>query len=346
MNGGDGGEEAPRKRVNLALQGGGAHGAFTWGVLDRLLEDGRVEVAGVCGTSAGAMNGAALAYGLARDGNEGARRVLAAFWGEVARRAAWGPLRPTPLDRLVSRGDMAYSPGWLWFDALSRVVSPYVTNPLNRNPLVEVLEAAVDFAWLRDHCPVPLFVCATNVLTGRLRVFSGAEVTAKAVMASACLPFAFQAVEVDGEHYWDGGFMGNPPLYPLIYETDCEDVLIVQVNPVNIEKVPVTAQEILDRTNELSFNSSLMRELRAVAFVQKLLAENRVPRGRYKSLRVHAVGAEREMAALGYSSKLNADAAFLDWLFELGRGKAGAFLDEHLDKVGRESSVDIAATYL
>lgn len=336
----------PRKRVNLALQGGGAHGAFTWGVLDRLLEDGRIEVAGVCGTSAGAMNGAALVYGLSRGGPEEARRTLTAFWGEVARRAAWSPLRPSPLDRLVSRGDMDFSPGWLWFDAFSRVVSPYVTNPLNRNPLVEVLEDAVDFAWLRGNFAVPLFVCATNVLTGRIRVFSCAEISAKAVMASACLPFMFQAVEIDGEHFWDGGFMGNPPLFPLIYETDCEDILVVQINPVAIKKVPVTAQEIMDRTNELSFNSSLMREVRAIAFVQKLLAEHRVPRGRYKDVRLHTVGAEAELATLGYSSKLNADAGFLRWLFDLGREKAGAFLDGRLDKVGRESSADLAAEFL
>ena len=340
------GEAMPRKRVSLALQGGGAHGAFTWGVLDRLMEDGRIEVAGVCGTSAGAMNGAAFVYGLSRGGNQGARETLERFWGEVARRAAWSPLRPTPFDRLVSRGDMAFSPGWLWLDALSRVVSPYVTNPLNRNPLVEVLDETVDFAWLREHHAVPLFVCATNVLTGRLRVFSGAEISAKSVMASACLPLMFQAVEIDGEHFWDGGFMGNPPLFPLIYETDCEDVLIVQINPVNIPKVPVSAQEITDRMNELSFNSSLMREMRAITFVQKLLAENRIPHGRYKDVRVHAVEAESEMAGLGYSSKVNADADFLNWLFRLGREKAGTFLDEHLDKIGRESSVDVAAKFL
>jgi NTE family protein len=206
---------------------------------------------------------------------------------------------------------MGFSPGWLWFDALSRVVSPYVTNPLNRNPLVEVLDETVDFAWLREHHAVPLFVCATNVLTGRLRVFSGPEISAKSVMASACLPLMFQAVEIDGEHFWDGGFMGNPPLFPLIYETDCEDVLIVQINPVNIAKVPVSAQEITDRMNELSFNSSLMREMRAITFVQKLLAENRIPHGPLQGrARPRRRGRERD-GGLGYSSKVNADADFL-----------------------------------
>jgi NTE family protein len=337
---------AARKRVNLALQGGGAHGAFTWGVLDRLLEDGRLDVVGVCGTSAGAMNAAALAYGLARGGPAEARAVLGRFWRSVADRGRFSPFQPTPLDRLVSVGDMDFSPGWLFYDALSRIVSPYVANPANYNPLAEVLDDVIDFGWLQQHCTVQLFVCATNVKTGKIRVFGSDEVSAKAVMASACLPFLFQAVEIGGEHFWDGGFMGNPPLFPLIYHTDCEDVLIVQINPICVDEVPVTAQAIVDRMNELSFNSSLMREMRAIAFVQKLLAEQRVPRGRYKDLKIHTIDAEGEMRRLGYSSKLNAGGDFLGWLFELGRGRAEAFLDAHHDKIGVESSTDIVERFL
>ena len=334
------------KLVSLALQGGGAHGAFTWGVLDRLLEDGRLEIAGVSGTSAGAMNGVALAYGLARGGAPEARRVLASFWEAVADRARLSPLQPTPLDRLLSVGDMDLSPGWLFYDSLSRLVSPYVSNPANYNPLADTLDAVIDFAWLRGHCTIPLFVCATNVKSGKIRVFPSEEISAKAILASACLPFLFQAVEIDGEHFWDGGFMGNPPLYPLIYHTGCEDVLIVQINPIAVDEVPVTAQAIVDRMNELSFNSSLMREMRSVAFVQKLLAENRVPRGRYKDLKIHTVDAEVEMRRLGYSSKLNADGAFLRWLFELGRRRAGMFLESSFAKIGVESSTDIAEKFL
>jgi NTE family protein len=337
---------SPRKRINLALQGGGAHGAFTWGVLDRLLEDGRLEIVGLCGTSAGAMNATALAYGLAKGGSAEARATLARFWGLLAERARWSPLRPTPLDRLISVGDIDFSPGWLAWDTVSRLVSPYVANPANHNPLAEVLAEVVDFGWLRRHHTVQLFVCATNVKSGKIRVFGRDEISAKAILASACLPFLFQAVEIDGEHYWDGGFMGNPPLFPLIYETDCEDVLVVQINPIRIEEVPMSAPAIIDRMNELSFNSSLMREMRAIAFVQKLLAEHHLPRGRYKDLKIHTVEAEREMRQLGYSSKLNVDGEFLRWLFDLGRARAGAFLEADYDKVGVMSSTDIAGRFL
>jgi NTE family protein len=336
----------PRKRINLALQGGGAHGAFTWGVLDRLLEDGRLEIVGLCGTSAGAMNATALAYGLAKGGRAEARATLARFWGLLAERARWSPLQPTPLDRLLSVGDIDFSPGWLAWDTVSRLVSPYVANPTNYNPLAEVLDEVVDFDWLRRHHTVQLFLCATNVKSGKLRVFGRDEISAKAILASACLPFLFQAVEIDGEHYWDGGFMGNPPIFPLIYETDCEDVVIVQINPICVEEVPVSAPAIIDRMNELSFNSSLMREMRAIAFVQKLLAEHRLPRGPYKDLKIHTIEAEREMRQLGYSSKLNLDGEFLRWLFELGRAQAGAFLEADYDKVGVMSSTDIAGRFL
>ena len=270
--------EVARPRVSLALQGGGAHGAFTWGVIDRLLEDGRIEIEGVCGTSAGAMNGVALTYGIARGGPAEARRVLGHFWRLVSERARYSPFQPTLLDRALSIGNMDFSPGWLFYDALSRMVSPYVANPRNYNPLAEVLDEVIDFAWLRDHYTLQLFVCATNVKTGKIHVFSGEEVSAKAVMASACLPFLYQAVEIDGQYFWDGGFMGNPPLYPLIYHTECEDIIIVQVNPIEIDEVPTTATAIIDRMNELSFNSSLMREMRAISFVQKLVAQDRVER--------------------------------------------------------------------
>jgi NTE family protein len=336
-----------RKRINLALQGGGAHGAFTWGVLDRLLEDGRVAVDGITGTSAGAMNAVALAYGLMLDGEAGGGRVLRRFWETIAERARWSLLQPSPLDRLLGvPGKMDFSPGWQLFDAATRLFSPYQLNPFGWNPLREVLEEVVRFDELRAHNAIRLFICATNVKTGRIKVFHCDEVTADAVLASACLPYMYHAVEIDGQAYWDGGFMGNPPLYPLFYETETEDVLIVQINPINIEAVPTSAIEILDRMNELSFNSSLMREMRTVAFVKKLLREQRVPEGRYKDIKVHMIGAEAEMAPLGFSSKLNADREFLGWLFELGRGKADRFLAEHFDKIGVESSTDIDATFL
>ncbi len=331
----------PPKRINLALQGGGAHGAFTWGVLDRLLEDEALEIVGVVGTSAGAMNAAVLAHGLARGGRPAARAALDRFWEAVADAALWSPLKPSPLDRLLSPGDMDLSPGWFWADALTRLFSPYQLNPLGLHPLRTILEAQLDLATLRRQERVRLFLCATNVRTCKIKVFQGPELSIEAVLASACLPFLFRAVEIDGEAYWDGGFMGNPPIFPLIYETDCEDVVIVQVNPIEIAEVPTTATAILDRMNEVAFNSSLMREMRAIAFVKKLLAEQHVPPGRYKDLKLHMIGAEAEMARLGYSSKLNAERDFLLWLKALGRARAEAFLTAHRDRLNVASSLEI-----
>ncbi len=338
-----------RKRLNLGLQGGGSHGAFTWGVLDRLLEVETLELVGISGTSAGAMNAAVLAYGLAVGGKAGARASLAEFWGRIAAAARLSPLQPSPLDRWLGMGNMDLSPGWIALDNLARLASPYELNPLNINPLKDVLLEVVDFGALRRACVterVLLFLCATNVGTGRIKIFEGEEIGLDAVLASACLPWLFHAVEIEGQHYWDGGYSGNPPIYPLIYGTDCEDVLIVQINPINSQDVPRTAPEIIDRVNELSFNSTLMREMRAIHFVTKLLDQQRVERGRYKRLNIHTIDAERELARLGASSKLNADKVFLDWLFELGRERCGRFLDAHYDKIGVESSTDVVRTFL
>jgi len=339
----------PKKRLNLGLQGGGSHGAFTWGVLDRLLEVDELEIVGICGTSAGAMNAAVTAYGLATGGHAGARACLAEFWGRIAAAAARSPLQPSLLDRWLGLGNMDTSPGWLLADGLSRVLSPYELNPMNLNPLADVLAAVVDFQALAEHCAshrVALFLCATNVVNGRIKVFEGAEISLDAVLASACLPYLFQAVEIDGAHYWDGGYSGNPPIFPLIYGTDCPDVLIVQINPINIEAVPTTARAILDRINTLSFNSSLMREMRAIDFVTRLLDEGQLDRARYQRLNIHTIDAEDELRRLGVSSKMNADKAFIDWLFALGRERCGRFLDAHYEQIGRSSSTDIRAKFL
>ncbi len=334
------------KPLNLALQGGGAHGAFTWGVLDQLLEDGRVEVTGISGTSAGAMNATVLAYGLAAGGREEAREALGKFWRAVAGAAQHSPLKPTPFDRALSPGNMDTSPAWLFFDSMTRVLSPYMFNPLNFDPLRDVLLQVVDFKTLRACTTVKLFLSATNVLTGKIKVFENGELSADAVLASACLPFLHQAVEVDGEHYWDGGYMGNPPIFPLIYGTDCPDVLLVQINPVARDEVPRTAQAIYDRINEISFNSSLMREMRAVHFVSRLIEENRLDPARYKQMLIHVIHPDDEMHDLGVSSKLNADWDFLQFLHGLGRRTAAEWLAANFDKLGRESSVDIAEVYL
>lgn len=335
-----------RKRLNIALQGGGAHGAYAWGVLDRLLEEESIEITGLCGTSAGAMNAAVVAYGLAKGGNAGALEALATFWTRISEAAKQGPLQPSFMDRMIGTGNLDFSPGWMFLDFIGRLFSPYQLNPGNINPLRDVLQGCVDFEFLRRNAVAKLFVCASNVTTGRHRVFQDEEVGVDAVLASACLPFLFQAVEIDGQHYWDGGYMGNPPLYPLFYNTDTPDVLIVQINPVSIPEVPRTAQAILDRINTLSFNSSLMRELRAIHFVTKLIDKGFTDGGRLRRIYIHTVDAEEHLSRLGVSSKLNADIAFLRSLHEVGRAKADAFLRDHADKIGVMSSTDIEAKFL
>ncbi|WP_149541101.1 patatin-like phospholipase family protein [Siccirubricoccus phaeus] len=336
---------APRKKVKLALQGGGAHGAFSWGVLDRLLQDDRLEVEGIVGTSAGAMNTAVLADGLAAGGPALARQMLRCFWEGVGALAAASPVGPTPLDRVLRPGSMGFSPGWMATDLLLKVFSPYELNPLNRNPLREVLEKVVDFPRLRAAPGPAAFVCATNVLNGRLRVFERRELSAAAVMASSCLPQLFQAVEVEGQHYWDGGYSGNPPIFPLIYMGGGPDIVIVQLNPINIPEVPRDMRAIMDRVNTLAFNSSLMREMRMIRFVTELIDRGDLDGSRHLRLFIHTIDAEAELAALDASSKLNADPDFLRQLFELGTARAERFLAEHWEAIGTRSSTDVEAKF-
>lgn len=335
-----------RKKLNLALQGGGAHGAFAWGVIDRLLEEDCFEIDGIVGTSAGAMNAAVTASGIATGGAPGARQSLQNFWRKISDAARYSPLQPSPWEKMFGNGSMDHSPTFLFFEALTRMMSPYQLNPMNYNPLRDVLEASVDCEALHKCNNVKLFICASNVLTGKIRVFDEHDVTIDAVLASACLPFLFQAVEIDGEYFWDGGYMGNPPLYPLIYHTGCRDVLIIQLNPISIPEVPKTAQAILDRINTLSFNSSLMREIRVINFVTKLIDDGYDGGGRLNKMLIHTVDAEDVLGKLGVSSKLNAQWDYLMSLFELGRQRGEAFIEQHYDKVGVESSTDIAAKFL
>jgi NTE family protein len=334
------------KMINLALQGGGAHGAFTWGVLDRLLEEERLGFDGISATSAGAMNASVFAYGLAEGGREGAKRALANFWRRISHAAAFSPLQPTALDRLFGNKSLEWSPNFMVFDMLSRLLSPYQLNPLNYNPLRDVVSACIDFEKLRKTCcPVKLFLSATNVRTGKVRVFANDEVNVDAVLASACLPFMFQAVEIDGDPYWDGGYMGNPCIFPLIYECESTDVLIVHINPLERKHMPHTAAEILNRINEISFNSSLMREMRAIIFVTKLIDSGAI-KPDMKRMLMHSIAANDVMNDLGHTSKLNADWEFLVNLRDTGRAHADAWLKENFDRLGRESTVDIRATYL
>ena len=329
------------KPVNVALQGGGSHGAFTWGVLDRLLEDGRLSIAAISGTSAGAMNAVALADGYAAGGAEGARRKLHDFWRAVGLKGRFSPVQRSPWDVLWGNWGIQNTPGYLVFDTLSRALSPYVTNPLNLNPLQEVVEQEIDFDRVR-RCAIRLFVSATNVETGQLRVFETAELSPAVVMASACLPQIFQAVEIDGVPYWDGGYGGNPALYPFFYASDTEDVLLVQINPVLRRGVPRTARAIQNRIDEITFNAGLLREFRAIAFVKHLIAEGRIDRRQYRDIRMHRIDADEAFRDLSASSKVNAEWAFLEYLRDLGRSAAEDWLDGSFDKVGSEPTLDLS----
>jgi len=314
------------KCINLALQGGSAHGAFTWGVLDRLLEEPRIEVEGISASSAGAMNAAVMAHGLTTGGRLGAREALERFWHGVARVSA-----PSSALQL--------------FEVLSRFLSPYQLNPFNYNPLRQLIQF-IDFERLRQGSAIKLFVSATNVRTGKIKVFTDREITADCVLASACLPFLYQAVEIDGEHYLDGGYMGNPALFPLIYSCQSRDVLIVHVNPIERPDTPTSARDIMNRVSEITFNSSLMREMRAVAFVTKLIDDGKLNQDDAKRVLIHSVCADDIMRGLGASSKLNADGGSLRQLRALGRERAKVWIDRHFDDLGSRSTIDIRAIYL
>lgn len=336
--------------ISLALQGGGAHGAFAWGVLDRLIEDGRLEIAALSATSAGAMNAVVMAYGVSVGGGEGARAKLAEFWQEISRVGElYSPVRTLPWERWLQcfgyRAD--FSPAFMAFQAMTHVFSPYQLNPFDFNPLKDVLESVVDFERLsRCNRATRLFLSATNVRTGKIRIFQNHEVTVKSVLASACLPYIFKAVEIDGENYWDGGFMGNPAIFPLIYDATPQDVVIIHINPIEREKLPRTAPEIFDRINEISFNSSLMREMRTVEFVTRLIDDGLLDAKRYKRMRIHSIRNDAAMAELGVATKLNPDWDFLCRLRDAGRARAQEWLDTSADKVGVESSIDLASIYL
>ncbi|MCC7283394.1 MAG: patatin-like phospholipase family protein [Acetobacteraceae bacterium] len=337
------------RRISLALQGGGAHGAFSWGVLDRLLEDDRIVIEAVSGTSAGAMNAAALAAGHAHGGPEGGRRALDRFWISTGARAVFSPFQRTLIDRLLGRWNLDQSPGYLWFSLVGRLFSPYQANPLNHQPLREILAEQIDIEAVRACRALRLFVTATNVRTGRPRVFSQDDLSLDALLASACLPHLYQAVEIDGDPYWDGGYMGNPAIWPLIYGCQTPDVVLVQINPLQREGVPRTSLEIDDRMNEITFNASLMHEMRAIAFVQRLLEQNALREpfaSRYKNMRIHMIGDEAGMKALGVSSKFNAEPEFLEHLKAAGRSCAGRWLEAHFEDLGVRSSVDVRATFL
>jgi NTE family protein len=342
---------AATKRINLALQGGGAHGAFTWGALDRLLEEPELEIAAISGTSAGALNGAALKAGLARGSREAARENLEWLWEQVGaitdlRLAPWlEAVAPSSLSAAIEA-----SLPFALSDSFARMVSPYASGPFYRNPL----ERIVTRFHYDEVCGDPgprFFICATNVRTGKIRIFKGTEIGPDAIMASACLPTLFRAVEIADpdtgrlEAYWDGGYTGNPALYPLFAPDLPGDLLVVNINPLLRDEVPTSARAIQNRINEISFNSSLLRELRAIDFVQRLLDDGTLPEGAMKRVRVHLVSDDDLMRQLSVATKLVAVPQVLHQLRAAGRAAAEAFLDTHLGKIGTESTCDLRAMF-
>ena len=341
--------QAGAKRINLALQGGGAHGAFAWGVMDKFLEDGRIDIEGLSATSAGSMNAVVYAYGVLK-GKEGAREALHNYWQAISDAGQkYSMVKRTPWEQMFGGWNMERSVASEGFKLLTSTFSPYQLNPMNFNPLREVLEAHVNFEELDSSPITKLFLSATNVRTGKVRVFKTHEITADVVLASACLPFLFQAVEIEGEHYWDGGYMGNPTLYPLFYHTESRDVVILHINPIERAGPPTQSSEIANRVNEITFNSSLIKELRSVYFVQQLLDLGKIKdeyRGDFKYVLIHSIRADNALADLSVSSKLACEWDFLTMLRDRGRDCASEWLGQHFDDLGVRSTVDLKREFL
>jgi NTE family protein len=344
------------RTVNLALQGGGSHGAFTWGVLDRLLEQDGLAIDGISGASAGAMNAAVFADGLLDNGTTGAKKALHDFWRAVSETPSASMFGLPAMNDFAGTG----------FDLMSRMFSPYQTNPFNVNPLRDLLARQINFARLRKESPVKLFICATNVRSGRAKVFEHDEISGDVLLASSCLPFLFQAVEIKGEHYWDGGYMGNPPLFPLYDNTETRDIVMVEVNPIERDDVPDKSQEIIDRLNEISFNTPLILEMRAIDFVNRLLEKqqeansgsgamgllNRLIQKKHGQVKqfaplyIHAIDAEKQMRKFSASTKGDTSWRFLQELHDIGYTATDEWLSKNFDQLGKRSTIDIAQKYL
>ncbi len=330
--------------INLALQGGGSHGAFSWGVLDRLLEDPRVEIEGITGASAGAMNAVALAAGFADGDREEARASLKRFWDGVLVEARTSPLQRSPIETLLGGWNMDTSPAYVMFDLVTRVASPYDFNPFNLNPLRDLVVELIDFDRVRKS-KVKVYISATNVETGRAHVWDKKDLTADHVMASACLPWLFKAVEINGVPYWDGGFTGNPALWPLFENCASDDVVLVQINPIRRPGAPTTARDIINRVNEITFNASLLHDLRAMDFVARLMEAGRLEGTGYRRMLMHAIADEKSLAELGASSKFNVEPEFIDMLFGKGREAAENWLRTSFRHVGTKSTVNIRGMF-
>jgi NTE family protein len=331
-----------KKHVGIALQGGGAHGAFTWGVLDRLLEEEAIVADAMCGTSAGALNAVTCAYGLHIGGPTKAKELLEQLWRKVSLTGSY-LFKPGMFDKTYGNGDIYNSPGYIMFNAITQVLSPYNFNPLNYNPLRDILNDLIDFKELQVYNKKKLFICATNVKTNRAKIFSNQDITVDAVLASSCLPQLFQAVEIDGQYYWDGGYMGNPPISPLINNTNLKDIVLIKINSININSVPTSARDIADRVNEISFNSSLINEMKLIHYRNQLI-RNGVLKEDNKTNReifVHTISGYEALSQLKYSSKMNTSWDFLIDLKEKGRQIVEKWIQTDYHEVGLKSTFDV-----
>ncbi len=327
--------------IDLALQGGGSHGAFTWGVLDRLIEEPWLKIDGISGTSAGAMNAAVMASGLEHGGVDGAKAALETFWKAVSEAARFSPMQRSPWDLLSGRWTLENSPMYMATELMTRMFSPYDLNPLNAHPLRGILAETVDFECLAK-APLRLFITATNVRTGTGRVFRNAEITPDVLLASACLPTMFQAVQIDGEHYWDGGYVGNPTITPLVRECDSNDTILVQINPIVRDEVPKTARDIMNRLNEVAFNSPLVKELRMIALLHKVADPGHGEGAQWARMRLHRIASDR-VTEVDSTSKLITEWPFLLGLRNEGRRSAELFLEAHGADLGKRSTLDLDA---
>jgi NTE family protein len=336
--------EVGKKTINLALQGGGSHGAFGWGVLDRLLEEEALSFEGISGTSAGAANAVVLADGFAAGGREGARQALRAYWQRVSDLWSRGPFKPSPLvGGKSSDFGLETSLGFRFIEPMTHFASPYQLNPFNFNPLKDMLAEAINFERVRRQTALKLFICATDVETAKVKIFTGEELEVDHILASTCLPLLMQAVEIDGNYYWDGMYSGNPAIYPLVYECESRDILLVHITPAERPGVPTTSPAIMNRMQEISSNTSLIREMRMIASYNKLIEQGRMGGG--KRMLMHVIEAEEFIRAFSWSSRLNADWDFLLHLCNMGRARAEQWLAAHFSQIGVEPTVDLDSAY-
>ncbi len=337
-----------KKHITVAMQGGGAHGAFTWGVLDRLLEEKDLVIEGVSGASAGGMNAVCTAQGIMEGGNEGARAMLKKYWDINSEAGKSSIFKPGVLDVLAGKYTMHNSPGFVFYDFLCKILSPYQMNPLGLNPLKDIVKELFDFDKLNEFDGVRIFLSATHVYTGKIKVFSNIrkELSVDTMLATACLPTIFNAVMVKGEYYWDGGYTGNPVMYPLIYDCNPQDILLIKLNPTHRNRLPITAGEIGDRMNEITNNTSIMREMRSMHFIGKLEDEKIIQPGTLKRMYVHLIEDEEVFQDLGWSSKLNTDKEFLKHLFDAGRVAADKWMTKNYDKIGKETTANLEEEFI